>query len=557
MAKAAISRRMVFILLIAALFAAGAFLSQKAESQKSGGSASNSAKPAPAKKSGKPDRPDAALWGKWHGKPMAEILAALAPVSTLVNPGPLDPAADPPGMEIDPFMPRFEPVAGLNLPPAEDAVALYGHLILSATGSPLSMWRLTDGGAEDITAASGLSGVPGGKRCLAADFDRDGDLDLFIGRGGEAPDSLLRRTGEKTFEDVTEAFGLLEFLDLADAAWVDFDRDGWLDLCLLQKTAAGSVIRLYHSQSGNAFSNVAASKGLTVDLSCDRMVWRDFDDDGFPDLVLSGEKPRAFHSVPGDSADTRRFEEVTAGAGVPVPPSGGPMAVADLNGDGRTDLAVAIEGGIDLYLSDQEEPGGFATRRLESVETPVCLVANDFDRDGIPDLVVSGEKGKTLAWWNAGSAEFSEIAGAAGLSASAPVTRILAFDPADAGSPGMVLCGGPQSLSSFRKAESDLAAGRARVALRLSGPDSANRNALGARVTISVRDSKFVYSSKSLVVESPTEVIGLGEASAIESIEIVWPDLARTKTQLSGQSMNALLEIGPDPASVKSHPLSP
>jgi hypothetical protein len=557
MAKAAISRRLLFILLIAALFAAGAFLSQKAESQKSVGTPVEPPGVPTVKKSGKADRLDGELWDKWHGKPMAEILAALAPVAAPANPAPLDPAADPDGVEIDPFLPRFEPVAGLVLPPAEDATALYGHLILSATGSPLSVWRLTDGRAEDITAASGLSGVPGGKRCLAADFDRDGDLDLFIGRGGQAPDSLLRRTGEKTFEDVTEAFGLLEFLDLADAAWVDFDRDGWLDLCLLQKTASGAVIRLFHNQSGSAFSDLAAASGLTGSLACDRLIWRDFDDDGFPDLVLSGEKPRAFQSIPGDTADSRRFGDVAAGSGVPVLAAGGPMAAADLNGDGRSDLAMATKGGIDLYLSDSTEPGGFAARRLESVAAPVAIAATDFDRDGIPDLVVSGDNGETRSWWNAGNAEFREIAGAAGLSASAPVTRLLAFDPADAGSPGMLICGGPQRLSSFRKAESALAGDRARIALRLTGPDSANRNAIGARVSITIRDRKFVYSTISLVVESPTEVVGLGEAAAIESIEIVWPDRARTKTQLSGQPVNSLLEIGPDPASVTHRPLPP
>ena len=86
MAKAAIPRRLMFMLLIAVLFAAGAFLSREAESQKKAVTAPpGHSTESPVKKNTKPDRPDVVLWEKWRGKPMPEILAALAPGETVAQ----------------------------------------------------------------------------------------------------------------------------------------------------------------------------------------------------------------------------------------------------------------------------------------------------------------------------------------------------------------------------------------------------------------------------------------------------------------------------------------
>ena len=93
-----------------------------------------------------------------------------------------------------------------------------------------------DGSFEDRTEAAGLLGIVGGLNALHADFDNDGRPDILIlrggwlGMGGERPCSLLRNLGNGAFEDVTFAAGILSERPTQTASWADFDGDGWLDL---------------------------------------------------------------------------------------------------------------------------------------------------------------------------------------------------------------------------------------------------------------------------------------------------------------------------------------
>ena len=88
----------------------------------------------------------------------------------------------------------------------------------------------------DRTREAGLLGQTGGINLTHADYDNDGHPDVLVIRGGwlrEAglhPESLLRNKGNGTFEDVTEAAGLLSFHPTHTAAWADYDNDGLLDL---------------------------------------------------------------------------------------------------------------------------------------------------------------------------------------------------------------------------------------------------------------------------------------------------------------------------------------
>ena len=93
-----------------------------------------------------------------------------------------------------------------------------------------------DGTFEDRTETALLEGLDGGLNLNHADYDNDGDLDLYVLRGawlgtfGEYPNSLLRNNGDGTFEDVTAAVGILSLHPSHSAAWGDYDNDGWLDL---------------------------------------------------------------------------------------------------------------------------------------------------------------------------------------------------------------------------------------------------------------------------------------------------------------------------------------
>src|SRR5207248_2756639 len=102
-----------------------------------------------------------------------------------------------------------------------------------------------DGTFSDRTEAAGLTGLTGGLNLITGDFNNDGFVDVFVLRGawmreaGKFPNSLLKNNGDGTFEDVTEAAGLLTFHPTQTAVWLDFDGDGWLDLFIGNETLPG------------------------------------------------------------------------------------------------------------------------------------------------------------------------------------------------------------------------------------------------------------------------------------------------------------------------------
>src|SRR5262249_54174183 len=83
---------------------------------------------------------------------------------------------------------------------------------------------------EDRSKDAGVTDQLGGMVCYQADYDNDGNLDIYIARGAWFPfgirPSLLRNTGAGHFTDVTEKAGLLDPMNSNAACWGDYDNDG-------------------------------------------------------------------------------------------------------------------------------------------------------------------------------------------------------------------------------------------------------------------------------------------------------------------------------------------
>ncbi|MDO1450283.1 VCBS repeat-containing protein [Rhodocytophaga aerolata] len=163
-------------------------------------------------------------------------------------------------------------------------------------GSPLYQDKLylNDGKGGFSLAQGALPSLKESTSCvIAADYDKDGDLDLFVGARvipGEYPmlptSTLLRNEisqGECRFTDVTQELApSLQKAGMVSAAlWTDYDRDGWIDLVV---TGEFMPIRFFHNQKGS-FTE-ATSTGIT-----DKRGWwnslaaADFDGDGDMDYV--------------------------------------------------------------------------------------------------------------------------------------------------------------------------------------------------------------------------------------------------------------------------------
>ncbi|WP_265241554.1 VCBS repeat-containing protein [Muriicola sp. Z0-33] len=224
---------------------------------------------------------------------------------------------------------------------------------------------------------------------LLFDVDNDGDLDLYIARGcAQYPtgheyyrDLLMINDGSGNFEENTEALpGFKNNSSAVKAA--DYDRDGDLDLFLGSRVlpfsypnSDRSYILRNESKDGTV-KFVDATNEVSEDLSSPGMIsdaiWTDFNNDFWPDLILAGEwmPLRFFENNNG------KLNEITASTGI-QDKSGwwNSLMAADIDNDGDVDY-VAGNFGQNIYFQG-------------SAEKPVRLYAKDLDNNGMTDPLIS------------------------------------------------------------------------------------------------------------------------------------------------------------------------
>lgn len=239
-----------------------------------------------------------------------------------------------------------------------------------------------------------------------ADFDNDGNLDLFITHGakrgetlGIKYDELLAGNGDFTFEDITLDAGTLnQFGRGRTGAWGDYDNDGWLDLYV---TNFESDNVLYRNNGDRTFSDVTPDAGLVS--SHPRAVWLDYDLDGYQDLLLSW--PLKLMKNTGNGA----FDDVTKKAFGFTNFWAHALSVADVDNDGDVDIYTARLGRPSHMFINTS--GRFKT--LENNwghvkgerQTGAALL--DLDNDSDLDLLQVSSGGYYF-FENRGSLDFSE-----------------------------------------------------------------------------------------------------------------------------------------------------
>jgi hypothetical protein len=178
-----------------------------------------------------------------------------------------------------------------------------------------------DGKFTNITEQAGLTVKGWGMGVAAADFDNDGNLDLFVTGYGHGV--LYRGLGNCKFEDVTEKAGLGGITGFATgAAWEDYDRDGHVDLFVSRYVhvdmdhlpAFGSDEKfcrfkgvlvqcgpwgmpgeagnyLFHNRGDGTFEDVTKKAGMDNPQHRYGLgaIWADYDNDGWPDLFLAND----------------------------------------------------------------------------------------------------------------------------------------------------------------------------------------------------------------------------------------------------------------------------
>ncbi len=216
-----------------------------------------------------------------------------------------------------------------------------------------------DGTFTERTNEAGLAGLFGGLNMVQADYNNDGNVDVFILRGawhgelGRHPNSLLRNNGNGTFTDVAFAAGLGEVhYPTKTAAWADYDNDGDLDLYVANEaeteraTADGrnpvhARSQLFRNNGNETFTDVALEAGVGVLTFSAATVWGDFNEDRLPDLFIAGVPKSFLFQNDGDGT----FTDVIERLGMRVPVSPFPSWFWDFDNDGTSDLYISSSSG--------------------------------------------------------------------------------------------------------------------------------------------------------------------------------------------------------------------
>ena len=301
----------------------------------------------------------------------------------------------------------------------------------SAGGTPAgttgNCWLATGGSAVAILlllAACGTSepafevvqpelfSAPGAQPNAWADYDNDGDLDLFVGFRG-APDRLYRNDGG-VFVDVAPEVGLANVEETRVAAWGDFDRDGHLDLYVGFPATQETPNRLFRNEGdGASFSDVAPDLGVDLIGTTRQTSWVDYDNDGDVDLFVAmrDQVNRLFRN------DDGTFTDVTVQSGIGDPRRTVGVAWFDMDMDGDLDAFVANQNGDQdgffrndgaQFVDVAPDLGMDAPDRAEEYGG-VGPAVTDYDNDGDLDLFVANY-GPNALWRNEGHGTFTEVA---------------------------------------------------------------------------------------------------------------------------------------------------
>ncbi len=456
-----------------------------------------------------------------------------------------------------------------------DILLVNGENWPGRAGAPttLKLYRNNhDGIFTDVTRKAGLAVSMFGLGVAAGDYDNDGHDDIFLTALGQS--HLFHNNGNGTFSDVTKVAGLWGPNEFSTgAAWVDYDRDGKLDLvvvnyvqwslagdlfCTLDGTRKsyctpesykGSSARLWHNLGNGKFEDATqkakfhdpTSKSLGVALL-------DYDTDGWPDILLANDtQPNKLYLNKHDGT----FEEKGVSAGIAFSEDGVARAgmgvdAADYDRSGHASIIITNFANQMLSLYHNEGNGLFVDEAPRSEVGRASLVTLgfgcfffDYDNDGWPDILVADghieneiervQKRVTYAepphlFRNLGGGRFQEVTQTAGaVFASPKVARGAAY--ADVDNDGaldvLLTTNGGRVYLFHNEGGSNHS-----LRVKLKGTKS-NRDGIGAVVRITSgkdRQWQMLRSGSSYLSQSElVATFGLGSATKADTVEVQWP----------------------------------
>jgi enediyne biosynthesis protein E4 len=429
-----------------------------------------------------------------------------------------------------------------------------------------------DGTFTDVTRRAGLALPMFGLGVAVGDYDNDGFDDIFVTALGQS--HLFHNNGNGTFTDVTKSAGLWGPNEFStSAAWVDYDRDGKLDLvvanyvqwsepgdlyCTLDgahksyctpESYKGTAVRLWHNLGGGKFEDATQKAGLNDPTSKSLgIAILDSNGDGWPDILIANDtQPNKLYVNKGNGT----FEERGVAAGIGFSEDGVARAgmgadAADYDRSGHPSIIISNFANQMVSLYHNEGNGLFVDEAPQSEigrDTLVTLGFGcfffDYDNDGWPDIFVADghieneiervQRRVSYAepphlFRNLGGGKFTEVTAQMGKSfASAKVARAAAYGDIDNdGFLDILLTtnAGPAYLFHNEGGTNHS------LRIKLLGTRS-NRDGIGSVVRVTAGNDKqwkMLRSGSSYLSQSELVLtFGLGSQSKADTIEIQWP----------------------------------
>ena len=272
---------------------------------------------------------------------------------------------------------------------------------------------------RDVTLEASVQGTGYSMGAAAADFDNDGDTDLFV--AGVKRNILFRNTGKGAFEDITKQAGIKSEKWSVAAGWFDFDNDGQLDLFVINyadwalafdhycgqrernlraychpRLFPGLPNTLYRNKGNGTFENVSQAAGILRHVGKSMSVaFADYDQDGFVDAFVSNDNlPNFLFRNRGNGT----FQEVGLLSGSALPDRGRPVAsmgidFRDYDNDGLPDITVTALALETFPLFRNDGNGLFSDATYSSGLAQLTVARSgwgngfcDFNNDGWKDL---------------------------------------------------------------------------------------------------------------------------------------------------------------------------
>lgn len=232
----------------------------------------------------------------------------------------------------------------------------------------------------------------------AVDYDRDGDIDLYLPSNEDSPNRLYRNDGGGVY---VEVIGELSIENRTRTAlWVDVDADGRLDLVMAGDCSTSNLscldvdnIHLFRQMMDGSFEDVTATSGLLTGRSISGvfggLAAGDINNDGYLDIVMTqwGGDVKLYQNLRNGT-----FEDVTVQSGLEKPSRYWQPLVFDLNHDGWADIYLTVDNQQNLFYLNKRD-GTFdeiaVSLNLDNAHNDMGVALGDYDGDNDFDIYVT------------------------------------------------------------------------------------------------------------------------------------------------------------------------